>query len=393
MSSPLARQGHFLSLYAGDYMLLDDFKLWEEELIKAEDKLCSADNGKREEFLKRKRDIIKKAYYNFFTQPFITEFYAFCEDNKRWLDGYALFMTLKEENSFKPWYLWEKGLAQRQEEALSSALQKYEEKVEFYRFEQYIFYKQWKEFLKDADKKEIKIVGQMPLMCCLDSADVWEHQQFFDLRFLKRALNKEKIKGDTCVSFNYKNEGLIKWMRALFARAEELFPLTCLTKVKECGKKDMLSAPKDFLYKVFQSKGGEHFILQSSCYDKILSQKSDFYCAADLLDYIIQGNISSFKESKTFLYLTNQTLERAKSLSKKDSARIGGLEKSAKTLARKLFTSGAGKVIISVQVLLYCLDGREEELAKEDFSLDSKTLCAENALKLLELTQEKTTQK
>lgn len=51
--------------------------------------------------------------------------------------------------------------------------------ADYYIFEQYLFYSQWKEIKAYANKKGVKIIGDMPLYVAGGSCDVWENPQFF----------------------------------------------------------------------------------------------------------------------------------------------------------------------------------------------------------------------
>ncbi len=436
------KEGALLSLFGGSFLLIDDYKLWEEGLIKEEDKLVSLNNSgqdknaqtikeekseekpnkgkqiksgltQQEEFIiKRKKEIIKKAYYNFFAQPNITEFYSFCEKNKSWLDGYALFMTLKEENGFAPWYLWEKCLAEREKGQIEKALQKYEEKIEFYRFEQYLFSKQWKDFLADADKRGVKIIGETPLYCPLDSADAWINQELLDLRFLKEGIKRKKPLENYYAVFDCKKEKTVDYYRALFARSGELFDLTYLTynfdgneKLSTAGKRGFsakdtkggngffVKTPKNFLSAIFEGNGEQRFLLDKSCQDGILSDNPNIFCAKSITEKIEKKNAKNGKTAKffpnerIFLYITD--LRQISNESEKNKNAVPNsavLPKEQKTLMDKLWTREEGKVIISMQTLLAFFE--EKEKGEAGVLLSAKTLSNENALKLQKLTRE-----
>jgi 4-alpha-glucanotransferase len=49
------------------------------------------------------------------------------------------------------------------------------------KFAQYLFAVQWKKLHEYAAARDIKIMGDMPIFLAQDSADVWAHQQLFDL--------------------------------------------------------------------------------------------------------------------------------------------------------------------------------------------------------------------
>ena len=55
------------------------------------------------------------------------------------------------------------------------------EEVGFYCFQQYLFEKQWKKLKAYANKKGIKIIGDVPIYVALDSADVWANPELFQI--------------------------------------------------------------------------------------------------------------------------------------------------------------------------------------------------------------------
>lgn len=105
----------------------------------------------------------------------------FFEKNKTWLEDYALFSFLKRNNNNKPWNQWEEPLSKREESPLSQIKRKYREEIEGYYLEQYLFYSQWNKLRQYCHQNGIALLGDIPLYMAHDSADVWAHQEIFDL--------------------------------------------------------------------------------------------------------------------------------------------------------------------------------------------------------------------
>jgi len=99
-----------------------------------------------------------------------------------WLDDYALFMALKEEFPGQGWFDWPQPLALRDERALREAREKYRRQMDLYRFEQYIFARQWRGLRDKAHECGISLIGDIPIYVGLDSVDVWANQEIFTLR-------------------------------------------------------------------------------------------------------------------------------------------------------------------------------------------------------------------
>ncbi len=109
-------------------------------------------------------------------QPFI----AFCAAASGWLDDYALFMAL--DNRYRSvWQKWPASLAQRQDKPLQAARATLADECDFWRFCQWCFHRQWTSLRAYANKNGVQLVGDMPIFVSPHSADVWAHQDLFDL--------------------------------------------------------------------------------------------------------------------------------------------------------------------------------------------------------------------
>ncbi len=109
------------------------------------------------------------------------EYQAFIKDNAYWLDDYALYMAIKDSLGGISWINWDKDIKLRKKEAIEQYKETLSEEIEFYRFQQYFFSKQWKQLKDYANKKNIEIVGDIPIYVALDSADTWANPQLFQL--------------------------------------------------------------------------------------------------------------------------------------------------------------------------------------------------------------------
>jgi 4-alpha-glucanotransferase len=106
---------------------------------------------------------------------------SFLEKNAFWLDDFCLYTVLKEAFGNRPWYEWEKAVADREQKVLSSLREKYAEQLEYQRFLQYTFYVQWQNLKAYARAKGIKIIGDLPVYAAADSSDTWSHRHLFSL--------------------------------------------------------------------------------------------------------------------------------------------------------------------------------------------------------------------
>lgn len=109
------------------------------------------------------------------------QFDLFCEKNRSWLDDFALFASIRAFYHGKAWNKWEKGIRNRKPKSIKLWEEKLASQIQFQKFLQYIFAKQWDELQLYAHKKNVEIVGDIPIYVAFDSADVWANQESFML--------------------------------------------------------------------------------------------------------------------------------------------------------------------------------------------------------------------
>ncbi len=109
------------------------------------------------------------------------EYKRFCEENRFWLEGYALFMACKEHFQYKPWYEWPEGLKSRRPEALAEYERLLREDVDYHMFCQFKFFQQWERVRTYANENHVELIGDIPIYVAYDSADVWQYPECFQL--------------------------------------------------------------------------------------------------------------------------------------------------------------------------------------------------------------------
>lgn len=107
------------------------------------------------------------------------EYDAFLKMETYWLPDYALFMALKEKAGGQSWLEWEDDLRKRDKKAIDEAKKELEKEMGLYYFEQFEFDRQWRALRKYANGKNIKIIGDIPFYCAMDSSDAWSHPEVF----------------------------------------------------------------------------------------------------------------------------------------------------------------------------------------------------------------------
>lgn len=153
--------------------------------------------------------LLRKVYARF-TKKEPQDFEKFCENEKQWLDDYALFMALKDANGGQAWSNWDKSLRLREKKAMEEATEKYSEEIRFYKMLQYLFYQQWNALKAYANEAGIEIIGDVPIYVAGDSADVWANPDQF---YLDENLEPIEVAG--CPPDAFSDDGQL-WGNPLF---------------------------------------------------------------------------------------------------------------------------------------------------------------------------------
>jgi 4-alpha-glucanotransferase len=123
------------------------------------------------------RDALSGFKKNF--DHFRDDYYTFMSHHSWWLDDYALFRSLKTKNGETVWNTWDEKLICRDKQAIQESFQELHAEIDFHRFLQFIFFRQWFKLKEYANSKGIRIIGDIPLYVSLDSVDVWANQDIF----------------------------------------------------------------------------------------------------------------------------------------------------------------------------------------------------------------------
>ena len=169
------------SSFAGDEIYISLDLLYEDGLLeKRAEKIEQKERIDYNFVRKFKEKYLKIAYENFKkTKENQTKAY---EDFLKFdfVYNYGVFITLKKENDLRSWNEWPDEMKNWIVDKKFD-LTPYEDKINYEIFVQYIFYKQWMNLKSYANENNIKIVGDIPFYVGLDSLDVWENQQYFEI--------------------------------------------------------------------------------------------------------------------------------------------------------------------------------------------------------------------
>ncbi|MEN6566398.1 MAG: bifunctional glycogen debranching protein GlgX/4-alpha-glucanotransferase [Veillonellales bacterium] len=174
-----------LSAFAGNPLLISLGKLVRGGLLPASEVRGRLDfDPDRVEFdrvwdYKERR--LRLAYENFQAADKPGGYRSFMNANSSWLEDYALFMALKTYFQGAAWNCWPEEIAFRRPEAMAKYRKLLAAEIDYHKFLQYIFFRQWASLKGYAHQWGIQIIGDLPLFISQDSSDVWANPGLFAL--------------------------------------------------------------------------------------------------------------------------------------------------------------------------------------------------------------------
>lgn len=180
-----------VSAFAGNPYFIDPVKLVEDGLL-TYDECNSYDFGGNQErvdygkIYENRSPLLHKAYERFLEKKkndktLEKKYQDFLAKHSEWIEDFALYHTIKAMEGGKAWYEWEPELKTRKRAALDKVKEERAEHIAFIYFRQYMFSVHWEALHAYAKEKNVKIIGDMPFYVSLDSADVWQHPEVFQL--------------------------------------------------------------------------------------------------------------------------------------------------------------------------------------------------------------------
>ncbi|MBE5884233.1 MAG: 4-alpha-glucanotransferase [Lachnospiraceae bacterium] len=171
------------STFAGNPYFIDPEDLIDRGYLTRED--CDAydfgddwQNVDYEKIYFNRFALLREAYHNSNIGK-DTDFCQFCKEKAHWLEDYALYMAVKESFENICWVEWDEDIKLRRPEAMEHYRNQLAEEIEFYQFQQYLFYTQWQRLKAYANQRGIKIIGDIPIYVAFDSADAWANPELF----------------------------------------------------------------------------------------------------------------------------------------------------------------------------------------------------------------------
>ena len=104
------------------------------------------------------------------------------EKKQSWVADYGLFRAIKAKFNEISWMEWpDQKIRLREPETLEKYKAELKDEINFYIYEQYLFFRQWTKLHEYAKSKGVMLMGDMPIYVSEDSADVWLNPDMFEL--------------------------------------------------------------------------------------------------------------------------------------------------------------------------------------------------------------------
>lgn len=105
---------------------------------------------------------------------------AFRSAQRTWLADFCLFCALQRAHG-ADWTRWPQALRRRDDAAIRAASEQYAQEIAYHEFVQFTFDQQWRALRADCRARGVWLLGDVPIFVAQQSADVWAHQELFEL--------------------------------------------------------------------------------------------------------------------------------------------------------------------------------------------------------------------
>ncbi len=183
------------SAFAGNPYFIDLDELRREKLLtKKECKEAEYEDGgyiDYERIYKTRFPLLRKAY-----ERFCLQVKERGEDLDRLLEEslfqetreYCFYAAVKRYFHEKSFEQWDEDIRFCRPEAMERYGELLRDEIRFYEFQQMMFERQWKALKNYANKKGIRLIGDIPIYVAYDSADSWRHPELFQFDEQRRPI-------------------------------------------------------------------------------------------------------------------------------------------------------------------------------------------------------------
>lgn len=233
------------SAFAGNPMLIDIDELIKAGLVSEDDKDLKILAEKKEfadfgQMFSFKRLILAKAHAAFAANADSEQMYLFgkfCRKNAWWLDDYAMFMSMKYFFKQVMWTEWADSYRLRDPQTLAKYAEEHGVDIDCWKFMQFLFFRQYKNLKKYANKRGISIYGDMPIYVSMDSSDIWANPEMFMLDSDRKPTKVAgcppddfsptgQLWGNPLYDWDYMDKNNYKWWIKRVQYSAKLFDLT-----------------------------------------------------------------------------------------------------------------------------------------------------------------------
>jgi 4-alpha-glucanotransferase len=185
------------SAFAGNPYFID-FDMLEEDGLLNKNDYCEINFGSNPESIDyglvfiEKMKVLKIAYEKF-KQEEPKDYPEFKQQEASWLDDYALFMSIKTKFDLESFQAWNDDIRLRKEESITKYKNQLSDEINYWKFLQYEFFRQWNKLKSYINKLGIKVIGDIPIYVAEDSADLWSNPKVFLLD--EKTLKPLKVAG------------------------------------------------------------------------------------------------------------------------------------------------------------------------------------------------------
>ena len=172
------------SSFAGNPYFIDLDLLVEDGLLSKKDlknlKPANEEYIDYENIYNTRFKVLYIAYTNGFKKDEL-EFNEFINKNDK-LKDYAFYMAIKEYFDMKSWIDWpDNDIRLRKVDAINKYQEMLKDRICFYEYIQFLFFKQFNKLKDYMNDKGIKLIGDIPIYVSLDSCDCWTNPECFEL--------------------------------------------------------------------------------------------------------------------------------------------------------------------------------------------------------------------
>lgn len=132
-----------------------------------------------------KRRLLRAAFDRFFVEQWeantarAAALRSFAEAEAAWVRDYALYRAQKARYGEAWWLAWPAGVRERDATALERAGRELGREALYHTWVQWLAHEQWDAARKECNAMGVELMGDLPFIVGVDSADVWQHKGEF----------------------------------------------------------------------------------------------------------------------------------------------------------------------------------------------------------------------